>query len=91
METKQCKMCGHFIQHYGLNNDSLYRLYCGHCKQGRLKRKRPDAPACEYFVPGEAREEAFVNKEYLSKKLLERILEMDLLPKIEDCPKKENP
>lgn len=36
--------------------------------------KIPDAPACEYFVPVEAMEDAFADKEYLSKKLLKHVL-----------------
>ena len=84
METKQCKMCQYYIQHYGLGNGKLFRVYCGHCVRGGAKRKKPDSHACEYFAPGEADEKAFATKEYLSKKLLQYVLEMELLPQIEE-------
>lgn len=84
METKQCKMCAHFFQHYGMGEKRLFRLYCGHCKQGRIKHKKPDAPACTFFIRGERNEDAYASKEYLTKKLLEYVLEMELLPPIDE-------
>ena len=84
METKQCKMCQYFIQHYGLRSGRLFRVYCGHCTRAGAKRKKPDAQTCEYFIPGEAEGEAFANKAYLTKELLKYVLEMDLLPEIEE-------
>ena len=84
METKQCKMCQYYIQHYGLKAGRLFRIHCGHCVVGRAKRKLPDAQTCLLFIQGKADEEDFVNKDYLSKELLKYILEMELLPQIED-------
>ena len=51
----------------------------------------PDAQACQNFIPGEADEEAFASKEYLSKELLKYVLEMELLPEIDDYTKQGNP
>ena len=86
METKSCKMCTHYIQHYGLGKNKLFRIHCGHCTFGKAKRKLPDAPACQNFTPGEPDEEAFANKEFLTKALLKRVLEMELLPQIDESP-----
>ena len=86
MDTMKCKNCGNYIPHYGLLDGRLYRLYCGHCTVQRYKRKDPDRAACEMFIPGTSNEEAFVSKEYLSKKLLEKVLDMELLPEITDLP-----
>ena len=60
METKQCKRCHHYIQHYGLKEGRLFPVYCGHCAQGKPKRRLPDAESCQQFIPGEADTEAFV-------------------------------
>ena len=90
METNRCKMCANYIQHYGLGKNRLFRIHCGHCTLGTAKRKLPDAPACQNFTPGEADEDAFATREYLSKKLLQYVLEMELLPEIVDYPKKRN-
>lgn len=84
METMQCRSCAYYIQHYGLSQKRIYRLYCGHCTKGRLRNKKPDAAACELFVPGEENEEAFASKNYLTKKLLDYVFEMELLPQIEE-------
>ena len=47
--AKICGKCVHYIQHYGLFN-GVYRWgYLGHCTQGRLKPRRPDAKACEQY------------------------------------------
>ena len=82
METKQCKRCHHYIQHYTLKEGRVFSVCCGHCVQGKPKRRLPDAAACQHFVPGEPDTEAFVTKDYLSKKLLQYILDMELLPEI---------
>ena len=84
MDTMKCKNCGNYIPHYGLLDGRLYRLYCGHCTVQPYKRRHPDKQVCEKFVPGTSREETFASKEYLSKKLLEKILDMELLPQIHD-------
>ena len=85
MDTIYCKNCTHFCQHYGMNQQKIYRLCCGHCTFGRrTKTKKPNAKACEHFAPGTTPEEDFVSKEYLSKRLLHYMLHLDLLPQIED-------
>lgn len=48
--------------------------------------KRPDRKACEHFEQGEKDIEQFASKEYLSKKLLDKVLSMELLPEIEEFP-----
>lgn len=84
MEKKICKNCAHYCQHYGLNQRKLYRVYCGHCMLPKTKNKRPDAAACKDFVPGEPGESAFADKEFLSKALLQYLLNLELLPEIRD-------
>ena len=84
MEKKYCKDCGHFKQHYALDQGRIFQVYCGHCMKPTVKHKRPDTVACDLFIPAEPDEDAFVTKEYLSKKLLSYMLELELLPKIED-------
>ena len=89
MDEKTCKDCQHYFQHYVLRNKNLIRTYCGHCALGhRIKRKRPDMAACESFVPAPPDEDAFASKEYLSKELLQYMLELELLPQIEDSMEK---
>ncbi len=89
MENTLCKDCTHFRQHYGLNGGKLYRIYCGHCTFEKVKRKLPDTKACIHFVSGSSNEEAFVRKEYLTKKVLQYVLDMQLLPEITDLSKPE--
>jgi len=84
MERKFCKNCAHFCQHYALDERKIFRVYCGHCKQHRARKKRPDAIACDNFVLAAPDENAFATKEYLSKALLQYLLHLELLPKIED-------
>ena len=83
-----CRECAHFRQHYGLDEKKIFRVYCGHCTQGRKPIKKPDRVACERFEPA-SKENAFVSKEYLSKELLHYILEMELLPDILDMATSE--
>ncbi len=40
-------------------------------------------PKCGNYVPGETNVDLFASKEYLTKKLLEHVLNMELLPEIE--------
>lgn len=84
MMENHCKSCRYFLQHYTLDNRKIFRVYCGHCTFQSPKRKRPDAKACVNFIPGPAQEEAFVSKEYLSKELLQYMLNLNLLPEIQD-------
>ena len=82
MESKCCENCEYFRQHYTINDGQIFRVYCGHCVQGRSKVKRPDCAACGEFVPGTSVEDMFVRKEYLTKELLRHLLNMELLPPI---------
>lgn len=80
MDNEYCKNCKHFMQHYGLNEKGIFRLYCGHCTLTRSKHKRPDQKACSNYIFGENRESTFASKEYLSKALLDKIFALALLP-----------
>ena len=84
MKEKQCKNCCHFVQHLALNQRRIFRVHCGHCTYGRSKRKLPDSNVCENYIPGSSPEEAFVTKEYLTKELLQHMLQLELLPEIEE-------
>jgi len=84
MEQVKCMDCGNFMQHYAFSKGKIFRVYCGHCRLPGARRKRPDAAACENFVPGVADTDGFVTKEYLSKELLDYILKLELLPEIRD-------
>ena len=87
MEKDFCKSCKYFRQHYVLNEKRLFRVHCGHCVQHPLKRRKPDAIACDSFVFALPDAEAFVSKEYLSKELLNYVMSLEMLPQIEDLPK----
>ena len=84
MSNQHCADCKHYLRHYTFDKHRIFRVYCGHCTLGRTRRKLPDADACKDYVPGTAQEDAFVSKEYLSKELLQYLLSLELLPKIED-------
>lgn len=86
MEEIRCKHCQYFIQHYALCSGKLTQVYCGHCTYTTPKAKRPDRKACEHFEKGEKDTEQFVSKEFLSKRLLDKVLSMELLPEIEEFP-----
>lgn len=85
MNGHSCRNCAHYQRHYSLDEKKIFRVYCGHCKFGKLRRKTPDSPACENFVLGEPDESAFASKEYLSKELLQYLLQLELLPDIKDA------
>ena len=84
MEKNICKNCIHYRQHYTFDEKKIFRVYCGHCAQYPAKRKKPDTAACEHFIPAPPDENAFVSKEYLSKALLQYLLNLEFLPPIED-------
>lgn len=84
MEKKVCKDCKYYLRHYTFDSKKIFRVHCGHCTHHKAKAKRPDAKACEYFVPGKPQEDAFASKEYLSKELLQYMLKLELLPNIEE-------
>ena len=83
VNNQHCKNCVYFVQHYMLGKDKLFEVHCGHCIYARTKRKQPDAKACENYIPALPAEDTFVSKEYLSKTLLQKVLDMALLPEIE--------
>lgn len=84
MPEKCCKYCAHYRQHYILSGKKLVRIYAGHCTYAKVKSKKPDSAACGDFIEGMPDDEAFANKEYLSKELLQYLLQLELLPPIED-------
>ena len=85
MKDAICRNCAYFRQHYVISGDLLFRVFCGHCVREKVLSKKPDTKACKHFLPGPPDEEAFATKQYLSKRLLERVLSMDLLPQIQDA------
>ena len=84
MINHQCNECQYYLQHYTFDKRQIFRVYCGHCTLDRARRKQPDSKACERFIPGPPQEAAFVSKEYLSKELLQYMLNLELLPEIEN-------
>ena len=86
MDKQTCGSCEYYHQHYAFSDGRIHRVFCGHCTLGRFKTKRPYAAACENYIYTEPDESAFVSKEYLSKALLLRVLNMELLPPIEEGP-----
>ena len=85
MEEQTCKYCIHYAQHYTLWGGKLHCVYCGHCILPRSSKKklRPDTKACEQFKKSTAGAcDLFASKEYLTKALLEKVLDMELLPEI---------
>lgn len=84
MQEKQCKNCQYYLRHYTFDERKIFRIYCGHCTFNRSKTKKPDAAACENFIPGSPQEDAFVRKEYLSKELLQYMISLELLPDIKE-------
>ena len=83
MKETTCKNCKNFHQHYALDGQKLHWVDCGHCGVERTRSKKPDAMICKNFSPTEPDEAAFVNKEYLSKALLQYMMNLELLPNIE--------
>ena len=82
MENHFCNTCMYYRQHYTFNHYKIFRVHCGHCTYSKVKRKHPDSKACESYEQLESTEGAFVSKEYLSKSLLEYMLNLELLPEI---------
>ena len=87
MDALYCKDCRHYLQHYTLDEQKVFRVYCGHCTQSRIKHRSPDSKACGQFCPRTPNESTFATKEYLSRKLLNYVLSLELLPEIEDLPR----
>ncbi len=84
MKENQCQNCQYYLRHYTFDERRIFRVYCGHCTFHRPKAKKPDAAACENFIPGSPQEDAFANKEYLSKELIQHMMRLELLPEIQE-------
>ena len=87
VEHETCKTCKYYQQHYAFDQRKIFRVYCGHCTYRKAKTKRPDSRVCENYIRANYDEEPFVTKEYLSKKLLEYVLKLELLPEIHEIKK----
>ena len=84
MDGTTCNSCMYFKQHYALDERTIFRVYCGHCTYQSVRSKRPDAKICKNYIYKKPDENAFVSKEYLSKRLLEYMLKLELFPTIKD-------
>lgn len=84
MKKQSCSNCQYYLQHYTFDSKRIFRVYCGHCTLKCAGKKRPDTKACDSFIPGLPKENAFASKEYLSKELLQYMLRLELLPEIEE-------
>ena len=87
MSDSYCQTCAYYQQHYSLDHRKLFRIHCGHCFYQRTKIRKPTAKACENYRPSES-SDPFVTKEFLSKKLLEYMTSLELLPEIKDADTK---
>lgn len=87
MDTPTCKTCTHFRQHFVLTDVRGAAVMCGHCVFPRLKHTRPDKEACPHYEeqdkekPFPCRQETY---RYLTTTVLEKILELELPPEIEE-------
>lgn len=86
MEKNTCGGCAYYYQHYAFNKRKIFRVNCGHCVMPKTRTRRPYTVACDNFIPAPPDEDAFATKEYLSKELLQYVLNLQMLPKIEDAP-----
>jgi len=89
MDNPSCKTCAYYRHHYTFDHRKIFRVYCGHCTYQKARTKRPDAKACGNYLLSESVENAFVTKEYLSRALLEYLLNLELLPEIYDAEKEQ--
>ncbi len=89
MKEYSCKDCIHFRQHYILSGETLMKVYCGHCTCARSKKKKPDTAICANFLLSQSDTSAFVSKSYLTKELLQFVLDMELLPEIKEYVEEE--
>lgn len=86
MEQEYCRNCVHFKQHYHISGEYGFLIDCGHCVCPGLKHRKATAKACERFVKRE-KPELPDRKEtihYLTTKVLEYILELELPPIIKE-------
>ncbi len=89
MEQNICNTCVYYLRHYTFNQKKIFRVNCGHCTCGRIRRKRPYTNACENYLQADPQENGFASKEYLSKTLLEYMMQLELLPEINDATEKK--
>ena len=85
LSDQHCKDCKYYLQHYTFIERKISRIQCGHCTLYPTRTKKPYAAVCQNFAPGTPQEDAFVSKEYLSKELLQYMLQLDLLPEITEA------
>lgn len=85
MEDRICKNCRHFKQHYTFSENRCHWVDCGHCVKRKGKSRSVWSKGCEFF---EQREESveLITKQFLSKRLLEYALSLDLPPEITGEP-----
>ena len=87
METKICRNCNYFHQHYVIDDQRYMAVPCGHCSKPRLKPRKPSAKVCAHFsqrtvpapLPDRSEVVNFLSKRMLQQ-MLERILELPLPP-----------
>ena len=87
MSTLTCKSCTHFYQHFVLTETQGVATYCGHCVFPRHKRTRPDQEACPHYQKQDKEKKHPCRQEtvnFLTTKVLERILALELPPEIEE-------
>lgn len=87
MAKETCSDCTYFRQHYTFDQKRIFRVYCGHCTFLSPKKKHPDTRACPNYSAAPANREVFATKEYLTKELIQYVINLDLLPEIQDDPK----
>lgn len=67
----QCEHCIHYIQHYNISEDRIYRVACGHCKC-KDKDLKPSLRDCKYFKQ-KVETEQMKEKEELCLKVLKEV------------------
>ena len=75
----KCGNCTKYIQHYGIFDGKLRKVFYGHCMEKNKCNLDEDSAACNLFVPGDPMDTRMVSKEYLTKELLQKVLSMSLL------------
>ncbi len=91
MNNETCATCLHFCQHYILTEGRIMRVFCGHCIFPNVKSKRPFTKACENYIYAPPDEDAFADKNYLTKEMIRHLFEMEFLPSIEDASEEAIP
>lgn len=81
--SSQCKDCKHFMQHYVFSDGAFHWAYCGHCIQPKLRSKKPDSKICDHFETKSCDDEPNMTKKYLTKRLLEYFLSLELPPQLD--------